>query len=862
VPDRPSSLLSFLLRTITWPHWFQHRLRSVLTVVGVALGVATVVGVSDVSESVLVSFQRVVETVAGSSELEVSATTGDLDEALVERVTATTGVAAAVGLVESFLPLSDAPEQSLYLLGIDFLGSPVWEAQIPRSAIDLPDDLAFLARLDSVMVTDTFAKRTSRSQGAEVNVVAPSGPRSLHVRAILGDAPAAHLFDGMLAVMDLPAAQRLLGRDRRVDRIAVQLTRGAEADEVRRRLQAMLGPGTEVAPPEARGKQCEQLLFSLRSMLATASSLAAIVGAFIIYHTVAVSVHQRRRELALLNTVGVERRSIVRLCILETLVLALIGVALAVPLGHGLATLASGLVGGTASEIWLRLSVTEHARSSVGVVVGAMVGVVTALGAAYVGARATLRTPTVESLRPVEVESEAGPGVRVAVAAVALLTASWFVLVLPPGLGLGTMVAAVIATQIIAYTGAAMLGPWLVSRLGARFAHLVEHVSSLPVRLGAENVPRTPWRSGATVATIAAALGMAVTLASLVQSFEGAWMGWLEQRFGADLFVGAGARFRLLAGPPMSAEVGQAIAGVPGVASVEPFRVLQVQLADGRLVFLQGISIDDRLAHGGLAMVEGDLSGAASALKAGAGVLLSDNLAAKTGLHRGDSIAIPTPMGSRNFRVEGTYVDYVGSLDLGAIALSQPLLATIWGDRSANLFRVWIDPGGATSVVRSDVLKALGGRGYYVVSGREFLDSVRSVLRQFFYATWALQLIAALVGIIGVVNSQLATVLDRRNEIAMLRTIGVSARDVIRSVVIECAALGAIGGVWGVVVGGMLGFQFVAVSLHLITGWRIEFILPVAAATVSVVCATLVSAAAGYVPARAAGRLLLRQAAD
>ena len=393
--------------------------------------------------------------------------------------------------------------------------------------------------------------------------------------------------------------------------------------------------------------------------------------------------------------------------------------------------------------------------------------------------------------------------------------------------------------------------------LGAGLARLVRQVSSLPIRLGAENVPRTPWRSGATVATIAAALGMAVTLASLVQNFEGAWMGWLEQHFGADLFVGAGARFRLLAGPPMAEAIGRTIAGVPGVASVEPFRVMQVRLDDGRLVFLQGMSIDDRLAHGGLAMVEGTLSIAAPALKAGAGVLVSDNLAAKMRLHRGDRITIPTPTGPRAFRVEGTYVDYVGSLDLGAIAIAQPLLASIWGDRSANLFRVWIEPGRAISTVRADVLGALGG-GYYVVSGREFLDGVRSVLRQFFHATWALQLIAALVGIIGVVNSQLAIVLDRRNEIAMLRTIGVSARDVIRSVLVECAALGAIGGVWGVLVGGMLGVQFVVVSLHLITGWRIPFVAPAGAAVLSVVCATVVSTVAGYVPARAAGRLLLR----
>jgi hypothetical protein len=49
---------------------------------------------------------------------------------------------------------------------------------------------------------------------------------------------------------------------------------------------------------------------------------------------------------------------------------------------------------------------------------------------------------------------------------------------------------------------------------------------------------------------------------------------------------------------------------------------------------------------------------------------------------------------------------------------------------------------------RAHVLRALGGSGYYVVSGRELLDGVRAVPRQFFDATWASQLIAAVPSVV------------------------------------------------------------------------------------------------------------------
>jgi putative ABC transport system permease protein len=152
-----------------------------------------------------------------------------------------------------------------------------------------------------------------------------------------------------------------------------------------------------------------------------------------------------------------------------------------------------------------------------------------------------------------------------------------------------------------------------------------------------------------------------------------------------------------------------------------------------------------------------------------------------------------------------------------------------------------------------------GVGGYFVLEAGEFLDSIREVIRRFFAATWALEFVAALVGVIGVVNTQLATVLDRKAEIGVLRTIGVSRKDIVRSVVIECGALGALGGILGVALGLVLGAQIVLVSLKLVTGWSMAFHVPWAQLGAGIVIATIVSAVAGYVPARAAARVQLGQ---
>jgi putative ABC transport system permease protein len=366
------------------------------------------------------------------------------------------------------------------------------------------------------------------------------------------------------------------------------------------------------------------------------------------------------------------------------------------------------------------------------------------------------------------------------------------------------------------------------------------------------------------VATIAATMGIAVVVISLICSFEKAWLTWIGEHFGADLFVGKGQHVKLIASDVMPVALAARIAGIPGVAAVEPFRTIRTHV-QGRPVFVQGMTTDSRLKRGGLSMVEGSLTEAAPALRSGSGVLLSDNLAYKLALHKGGTIMVPTAKGLRQFTIEGVYVDYLGSLDLGAVLVDQEQLRMLWNDDSMNLLRIWLTPGASVDDVKSAIRKMVQGKQignqspYYILDGAGFLRGVEAAVSRFFAATWALELVAALVGVIGVVNTQLAIVLDRGAEIGVLRTIGLSRKDIIWSVVIECGALGALGGILGVILGVILGAQIVLVSLKLVTGWSMAFHVPWLQLVVAVVIATAVSAIAGYVPARAAARVRLGQ---
>jgi len=846
-------LLGRLLRVVSWPYWIEHGVRTALTIVGVALGVMTIVAVGDVSRSILIAYRNTMTSVAGGADLEVEGAGEGVPEEALSTVLTVPGVHDAAGLVEGFLPLADHPDETVYLVGIDFLGSQMWDTQLPRSALDLPDSLEFVARLDSIVVSRMLARRLGLEFGSRVTLVAPAGPRTGIVRGFLDDIPTTRLFDGAVVVMDLPAAQRLLGREARLDRIAIRLTDATSASKVRPALAGVLGAATVVHEPESRGEQAEQILFSLRSMLVVAASLAVIVGALIVYQAVSVSVQQRRRDLALLNAVGIPRSTLTLLTVVETAALAMLGVAIGVYGGTTLAGAAVGTVAAATSEIWTRVDADVVVHSLAGVGVAAGVGMAMALVASWLAARVTFSAPTIEALRPTGIPLEGPPRAgRRLLLATSCAAATWLIVLVPPR-HRWLVVAVIILSQLVAYVGAAIVSPVLVARTGATLQQFAKRTRSLLFRMASDALPRVPRRAGMTVAAISAALAMAASVAGFVQSFENAWLSWLQQHFSADLFVGAGARFHLVAGPPMSLDIGAHIGAVPGVARVEGFRVIPAGV-HGAQVFLESAS----LGPPGLPMVEGSWEEARRLLDDGDYALVSDNLAFRLSLHRGDLLHLDTPSGPRDFQIVGTFVDYLGSLDLGSVAVSRSMLSTVWNDSAANLYRVWLRPGEEASVVRRRILATLGS-GYYVVTVGQFLESVRAVWARFFVAAWALELVATLVSVIGLINAQLATIIDRTGEIAMLRAIGVSASDVTSGVVIECATLGAIGGGLGLALGTMLSWQFVTVSMRLLTGWRIGFVLPLAPLLGGACLAAALSALAGAVPARAAARVQTHQ---
>jgi putative ABC transport system permease protein len=294
----------------------------------------------------------------------------------------------------------------------------------------------------------------------------------------------------------------------------------------------------------------------------------------------------------------------------------------------------------------------------------------------------------------------------------------------------------------------------------------------------------------------------------------------------------------------------------PDVEAVDTFRNLDL-VYQGNLVVLGAGQFDVVLSHGAL-LFKAPADGRAALRRAlGAdAVVVSEAFANRYGTDPGDTVQLATPAGERPFLVEGVYYDYAA--DRGVIAMDRATFVKHFGNLPPTSVAAYLRDGASPDAVRQEIIDQLGdGRRAFIYTNRALRAEVLRIFDSTFAITYALELIAIVVAMLGVAATLLTLVLERRRELGMLRLIGAARRQVQRIVVVEASLIGTASMAIGLVVGLALSLILVFVINVQSFGWTIQFRVPwtfLAQMSVGVVAAT---ALAGFLPARRATRLVV-----
>jgi putative ABC transport system permease protein len=632
----------------------------------------------------------------------------------------------------------------------------------------------------------------------------------------------------------------------KVNRVDLFLEPGADKDAVERAAADIVGTRASVRTPDAQRRSTQEIVSGLQLAFLVCAAGAMIVGLFLVYNAMAVTVAERRPDIGMLRSFGATRGQIVLLFSALAAILGVIGAILGVPLGIGLAELTLTQFQSELESMFLNphVSPTRITWTNAGLAV--LAGVMTAVFAALVPAVQAANDDPAHVVRRGSGRAK-GMWRFIHLATCALLIGGGAAMILlrhdlPARLGS-------VGGMMIALVGLLLSAPILVSVLVALVQPLARAVAPIATRLAFDNLSRAPGRTGVVIGALGAGVALMFQTAGVARSNEEPVIEWIAQVVQADHFVFSGNMTSAnSSNSPMSEAVASDLRALPAVDRVMTIRYSRPEY-NGTIVYL--IAMDaveyaratrDRQPLG-LPDLEKflDLPGTND-------VLVSENFTRRHNVSIGDSVTLPGPNGPVTLRVIGTVRDY--SWSRGSIFMDRRRYAELFGDPLIDMCHVFLKPGRDFSGPTEPGLERYAAEKGLFVTDR---DSLRKFLSELIGRVYLLaylqQIVIGVVAALGVVTALLISVLQRKRELGLLLAVGATPGQVLRSVLAEAMIMG----VFGTLLGLLIGLPMVWYVLKLVLVEESGFILPILIpwkqtliiAAVSIATATI----AGLLPA-------------
>jgi putative ABC transport system permease protein len=816
-----------LQRTLSLGYLRQHPTRASLVVLSIALGVAALVSTRLLNASMTEAALKSVNPLARLADLVVVSGEARLTRDVAERIEEAhvPGLKEVRPLVITRVALPQLNNRPVWLIGVELPQGgerrQQADAELDRWGVKVrwsfdARQLLGLLREPRVVVTEGLAE--------DLREHLPDGLRHFKVLAAAGRAVEVSGWGTVeFTKADFPLGEGVIFADlataaaihnpeqpNRVTQINLSLEPGADAAKVRREVQRLVGDRAEVQTLAEHQGMLSDITAGLQLGFAIGGAGALVIGLFLVYNAMSVNVAERRHDIGILRAVGATRWQIANLFLSEAATLGLCGSALGLPLGYAFAWLALGPVSKVLNDVVIPIKSAQLALSPwlifVALASGTAVAVLAALGpalqaAAEEPANAVRRVP-----RAVHALAWVLNGLAVLLLAGAAAAAVALRAQLPPRAG-------IFAGFILLLLAALLLTPLLAATAGRVVRRSCRNVFGLESRLAADNLVKSPVRTGLVVAALAATSALMVATAGFIRSTEDAVHEWVEDKIAADLFVTAGdpitsAGYQL----PMDDRVGKELAGLKeqGVEAVLPVRFHPFHFRN-KLVLM--LAIDTQAFHG----TDGQRSlarrlGQYPQLRGGGTALVSENFAAQFGVRPGDRLTVPGRTGPLELEVLGTVVDY--TWNRGTVLVDRDWYASTFADNLVDVYDVYLRPGSDAAAVKKLIEDRWGkSEALYAETRPAVQRAVTEGVRKVYNLAYAQQFVVGVVALLGVISALFISVLQRRRELGLLRAVGASRGQVLGTVLAEAVLMGLIGAAIGLAVGLALEWYEVHVML-------------------------------------------------
>ncbi len=813
-----------------WRYLLHNPWQSILMILGITLGVAVVVAIDLANASAEHAFDLSTEAVTGRATHQIVGGPDRVDESLYANLLREGVIDIAAPIVTEYVSSPQLDNNLMRLLGLDpladqpfrnyFAGNPGQE----NRSTSLQELTSFLTQPNTILISSEIAAQYDLDPGS--NLTLEIGGQ-IHPVTIVGlltpdDSLSRRALDNLI-IADISTAQELTGRIGKLDRIDLILPEniGSQSSTNEAAIRASLPISASLQSVEARTGTVEQMTKAFRTNLSALSLLALLVGLFLIYNTMTFSVVSRRPMFGTLRCLGVTRREVFIMVISEAFLIGLLGSILGLILGVLMGQAAIRTVTQTINDLFFVLSVRGIQIPVESLIKGALLGIFATIltsappawEAASVQPRAALSRSGLESKAQRVVLFAAIAGIGLLIAGILTL--------LYPTRDLVVSFAGTFAVVI----GFAMLAPITTIVLMRVIQPPLNRVLGVLGRMAPRDVVHSLSRTSIAIAALMVAVSVTIGVSIMVSSFRHTVILWLEQTLQGDIYISAPSLTATQPSTPIDPTILTTLQGWPGVVEVLTLRSVDVDSPDGPVHIAASsnpsVANERSFLHLNIPAEE-----VAKEMKEGA-VIISEPLANRLNLQsHSTSLSLNTDIGLREFPIAGIYYDY--SSTQGTVLMSLDIFRQHWEDQAFNAIAINLEPNVDSDQVVIGLKEEMSDKQSLVIRSNQVLRfEVLEVFDRTFAITGALQLLATIVAFIGVLSAFLSLELERQRDFGILRSIGMTMRQLWGLILLETSLMGSIAGLLAAPTGYVLAYILVYIINRRSFGWTLQMqVLP------------------------------------
>ena len=780
--------------------------RLLLTSLAIILGTSFLAGTSIFSATVNSTFDRLFTDVFRDVDAYVRSTssvdTGFGEQrapspiSALETILGVEGVSAAVGDMQSYARV----------IGKD--GKPLGEDQGPPTFGGIASSsVAGLWNTETgrlpigpkeVMLDRTTAEAGKFAIGDTVRVNALSGTREFSLVGIANYGDISSPGGATFALFDQPTASEFLLKPGFVDAFLIQGDGTLSDEALAKAIDAALLPSDKLETltgaqiTEETTSQIKTVLGFFTTFLTAFSFIALGIGCFVIYNVFSITAAQRQRESALLRAIGASRRQVTNSLLVEAVVIGLVGSTLGFIFGIGLSQALSALL----NAIGLEIPTTGLTINSSAIFSTVLVGTIITTLSAILPALRSGRVPPLAAIRETALDVVTGLTRRVIIGLVFMI------------LGVVALVASINGAEVIflglgvlaVFAGVLVLGPAISKPVAMLLGKPVARLRGITGAMSQQNAARNPKRTARTAAPVLIGVALVTSFTALAASIKSEIRESIGSSFRGDFALSVNSRG--FGGIPTS--VTDQIDQLPEVQTATGVGFIAAKVGDESPFILV---FNPKTADGlyNLEMIEGRQSDLGKDE-----IFVEQDKSIEKNLPVGSSVQVTLIDGrSIQLKVAGTYKNAYGNY-----VVSRELFEGI----ATPLFDSFVYISTNTNVSDENARTAISAisadLGVGTLESRtEYIDSQAAQIDQFLALIYGLLFLSVIIAIVGIIITLLLSVFERRHEIGLLRSVGMTRSQVRTMVRWESVITSLFGAVTGVLLGIVTGVVIV-VSLN------------------------------------------------